>query len=161
MKANFYEMTFFEDNVSPFVRTGMAVEMANNIITINGLGKYRVFKRPEEIGKNDIIEEKFIDYHNSTPWLGQENDGIMYLYRAQIDENSLNLVEVDKDYSYVIVNSKENERITVLNGKLFFRNFINGDQSALIRLEECTMIRIEKEEGFIMVEFVDGKFISR
>lgn len=161
MGANCFNMIFLDDNLLPFIRTGIPVFMLNNIVTINGLGKYRVFRKPESIEDKDDINEVFKDYSDSTPWFGKENDGIMYMYRAEIDEDNLNLVEYNENYIYLFVKAKENERISVLNGKLFFRNFIDGEQIALIRCEEATVIRIEKEDGLIMVELVDGKFICR
>lgn len=161
MKANCYTISFFEDSVIPFIRTGIPVIMLNNIVTINGLGKYRVFRKPESINDDDSFENVFEEYPVSVPWFGKENDGRMYLYRTEIDEDSLNLIECRSNYSYAYIKAKENERISVLNGKVFFRNFIDGEQSALLRVEESTIIRIEKEEGLIMVEFVDGQFICR
>jgi len=161
MRSNCYSMTFFDDSVIPFIRTGIPVFMLNNFVTINGLGKYKVFKRPESIEDNDNIDEVFKEYSDSTPWFGKENDGVMYLYRVGINEDSLNLTDVNDNYKYLSVKAKEDERISVLNGKIFFRNFGNGEQTALIRCEECTVVRVEKEEGLIMVELVDGKFICR
>lgn len=161
MKANFYTMTFFNDSVVPFVRVGMPLTMFNSIATINGLGKYRVFRRPEVVEDLNNIEEIFKDYSNNAPWFGKEADEIMYLYRAEIDDYSLNFVECNDKYKYVYIKSKENERVSVLNGKIFFRNFIDDEQTALVRCEETTVIRIEKEEGLVMVELVDGKFICR
>lgn len=161
MKANFYNMIFWEDNVIPFIRQGMPITMADNVACINGLGKYRVFKKPELIEDDDIIEEVFKDYSSFSPWYGKESDGIMYLYRAEIDEDSLNLIECTKNYKYLHVECQEDERVSVLNGKVFFRRFENGKQSALVRFEECTVMRIEKQEGLIMLELVDGEFICR
>lgn len=161
MKANFYTMTFVNDSVVPFVRVGMPLTMYNSIATINGLGKYMVFRRPEVVEDLDKIEEIFNDYSDNTPWYGKEADQIMYLYRTEIDEESLNFTECTNKYKYVYIKAKENERVSVLNGKLFFRNFYDGEQTALIRCEEATVIRIEKEEGLVMVELVDGKFICR
>ena len=161
MSANCFNMMFLDDNFIPFIRIGMPVFMSNNIVTINGLGKYRVFRKPESIEDKDCINEVFKEYSDSTPWFGKENDGIMYMYRVGIDEDSLNLIDYNKNYSYLCVNVNENERVSVLNGKIFFRNFVDGEQIALIRCEEATVIRIEKEDGLVMVELVDGQFICR
>jgi hypothetical protein len=161
MKVNCFEVVFEEDNLLPFIREGIQVLMKNNYFDLNGLGRYRVFRCPEEIEDNDIIEEKFSDYLGSDPWLGQESDKKMYLYRMQINENNLNLEKVTSEYKYLYITTKYDDDITVLNGKIFFRNFYDNNQMALIRFDEGTILRIDKEEGLIMIELVDGEFICR
>lgn len=161
MKVNCFEVVFEEDNLLPFIREGIQVLMKNNYFDLNGLGRYRVFRCPEEIEDDDLIEEKFKDYSESDPWLGQESDEMMYLYRVQINENNLNLEKCTKDYKYLCVTTKYGDDITILNGKIFFRNFYDNNQRALIRFDEGTILRIEKEEGLIIIELVDGEFICR
>lgn len=161
MKSNFFEVNFLDDNLLPFIREGIHVSMKDNYFCINGVGKYRVFRKPEEIEDNDIICEKFDDYLPSDPWLGQESDEKMYLYRAQINEDNLSLEKCTKNYKYLYVIAKNNDEITILNGKIFFRNFDDINQTALIRFDEGTMLTIEKDEGLIMIELEDGQFICR
>ena len=161
MSANFYTISFFEDNVIPFIRIGMQVPMTNDFLTINGLGKYKIYTTPETIENLNNLDEAFKDYTPSIPWVGKENDGKIYLYRIGIQEDRLNFVKTDGTYKYAYIKAKSDEEISVLNGKIFFRTFIDDEQTALIRCEEATMIQIEKEEGLVMIELVDGNFICR
>lgn len=161
MKANCFEVVFYEDNLLPFIREGIHVSMKNNYFVLNGLGRYRVFRCPEEIEDNDLIEEKFKDYSESDPWLGQESDETMYLYRTQINEDKLHLEKCNKDYKYLYITTKYEDDVTTLNGKIFFRKFEDDKQTALIRFDEGDILRIEKEEGLIIIELVDGEFICR
>lgn len=161
MKANCFNMIFIDDNFIPSVSNGIPVVMTNNFVKLNGIGRYEVFRKPESIEDNVAIDEVFRNYSNATPWLGKENDGVMYLYRIEIDENNFNIIDNKDKYKYLYIEALENERISVLNGKIFFRCFDGGKQNALIRCEEATVIRIEKEEALIMVELVNGNFICR
>lgn len=161
MSANFYDMIFVEDNLLPFIRKGMPITATNDSVCINGLGKYRIFNEIKEINDNDNIEEKFEEYSARAPWIGRENDGITYIYRAQINEDNLNFEEFNADYTYLHLKAKPTDRITILNGKIFYRNFIAEEQSALIKFTKNTVLRVEKDEGLIIIELVDGKFICR
>lgn len=161
MKTNCFNMIFVDDNFIPFIRNGIPVTIKNNFVTLNGIGKYEVFRKPESIKDDDIVDEVFKDYSNSAPWLGKENDGMMYLYRIDIDENSLNIIDNTNKYKYLYVEALESEHISVLNGKIFFRCFIDGKQKSMIRCEEATVVRINKEETLVMIELVDGDFICR
>lgn len=159
MSVNFYNMIFVEDNFLPFYRQGIPVDFNDKHIRINGLGRFRVFHKPRKIEDNKL-EENFKEYPLDAPWVGEKN-GKFYLYRAQINEEYLDFEKCEEDFIYLQVTTKEEDMITVLNGKIFFRTFINGEQVALIKFSEHTMLTVEKEEGMIMVELVDGKFICR
>lgn len=160
MKCNFYYMEFIEENMLPFIREGVPLEESNGIIYLNGLGKYRVFREIEEINLEDSIEERFANYKESIPWIGRE-EGIVYLYRAGIDENNLNLGKCSDNAKYLCIQAKKDDFISVLNGKIFFRDFAGDNQTSLIKFNEGTILHIEKEEGLIIVELVDGEFICR
>jgi len=160
MDVNFYNMIFVEDNFLPFYRKGIPVIIKDKHVCINGLGRQRIFKKPEKIESDVKLEEVFKNYLPSEPWIGEEKDKF-YLYRAQINEEHLDFENCKDNFTYLQVTAKESDDITVLNGKIFFKNFINGEQVALIKFLENTMLTIEKDEGMIMVEIVDGKFVCR
>lgn len=160
MHANFYNMIFLKDNFLPFYRAGIPISLTDTHIIINGLGKYRIFNKPEKVEDRNKLADIFKDYSLKSPWVGEEK-GKCYLYRAQINEDYLEFEKCENKFTYLQITAKEDDKLTVLNGKIFFRNFINDEQIALIRFSENTMLTIEKEEGLIMVEIVDGKFICR
>ncbi|MBE5812075.1 MAG: hypothetical protein E7314_00275 [Clostridiales bacterium] len=161
MKANFYNMIFIEDNFLPFHREGIPISLKDKYIHINGLGRYRIFHKPEEIKDTKNLEENFKDYSLKEPWVGEEKEQL-YLYRAQINEDNLEFEKCnDEKNIYLQINTKPDDMITILNGKIFFRSIIDDKQIALVKFTENTMLTIEKEEGLIMIEFVDGDFICR
>ena len=132
----------------------------NTYISINGLGRHRIFRKPEIIKDNSNFDEIFKEYSSKEPWVGEKN-GKFYLYRGQINEDYLDFEKNEDKFTYLQITTKEDDAITVLNGKIFFRNFVNGEQIALVKFAENTMLTIEKTEGIIMIEFVDGKFVCR
>lgn len=160
MNANFYNMIFLEDNFLPFHRLGIPVDFNDKHICVNGLGRFRVFHKPRIIEDNTKLDEVFKEYPLDAPWIGEKN-GKFYLYRAQINEEYLDFEKCEEDFTYLQITVKQEDMITVLNGKIFFRNFINGEQVALIKFSKHTMLTIEKDEGMIMIELVDGKFVCR
>ena len=160
MSTNFYNMIFIEDNFLPFYRPGVPIDFKDKYICLNGLGRFRVFYKPQKIENNTKLDEVFKEYPLDAPWVG-EKDGKFYLYRAQINEEYLGFEKCEEDFTYLQITAKEEDMITVLNGKIFFRTFINGEQVALIKFSEHTMLTVEKEEGMIMVELVEGKFVCR
>ena len=160
MSINFYNMIFVEDNFLPFYKQGIPIELVDTYVSINGLGRHRIFRKPEAIEDNSNLDEVFKEYSLKEPWVG-EKKGKLYLYRAQINEEHLDFDKYEDKFTYLQITTKEEDIITVLNGKIFFRNFVNGEQIALVRFAENTMLTIEKTEGIIMIEFVDGKFVCR
>lgn len=160
MSINFYNMIFVEDNFLPFYRQGISIELVDTYISINGLGRHRIFRKPEIIEDNSNFDEVFKEYSSKEPWVG-EKKGKFYLYRGQINEDYLDFEKNEDKFTYLQITTKEEDTITVLNGKIFFRNFVNGEQIALVKFAANTMLTIEKNEGIIMIEFVDGKFVCR
>ena len=67
----------------------------------------------------------------------------------------------DKEEKYIYIDTIDEDIITVMNGKIFFRFFDGNKQNALVKFNEGTILHIEKDEGLIIIELVDGEFICR
>jgi hypothetical protein len=161
MKPNFYYLTFLEDYLLPFIREGIPITIEEGSMFINGLGKYKLFKDIIDVKDEDVIEDKFSDYSINTPWIGKESNNVNYLYRTSINESDLNLESNEDEVKYLYLDLTAKDMVSVLNGKIFFRFFDKDKQNTLVKFNEGTILHIEKEEGLIIIELVNGEFICR
>lgn len=155
-----------------FHRKGIPCEgfYNGNKVIINGLGMYRLFKKPVDIDDNCTTDEeivsRFNDYSSSDPWVGRESNGSHYLYGANIDKDHLYLKAPSPekpDTEYVLVRAPMKYEVHVLgSGRIIFRRFDGEDVVALLEINGASMIDLDSDEGLIMIEPLGkGKFVCR
>ena len=167
---NCYAFTF-GNRGRVFQRKGIPCDgMKNNMLLINGLGRYRIFIRPlsiEDGWGDEELMKAFEHYEGKHPWLGQESDERMYIYSMNIVGENYYLKAYDNegshiDYVFIEAPGDTNIRYLGSGGQVLFRRFEEDKQYVMFALKGCGMFRYSDDNVDIMLEYLgDGHFVSR
>jgi hypothetical protein len=163
MAINFYSLYFNKTNIFPKIKEGVRIKLKNNILYLNGICAQEIYTKPQERTLEDTdIEKLFFLYPNNSLWIAKEPDGNFYLYKGNIEKNSLFLDNNISDESvYVAVELQKEERATVDIGYVITRVFEEDKQTCIIKLEKNANLLLECEKKIIVIEWTGEKFLYK
>ena len=169
MKLNCFSMIFKNGRV--YNRPGIDLLSCNeHYATLNGVDRWRIWEEkpkilPETEPYNiEYLEKNLFKDVVKAPWIGKDGDKYVLFSAYITDENHYVKPYLD-DTLYVMVQASPTASIRLLGciGQLYFRWIQDEQQYALVSFPHGGMgaLAVDDDEHFMLVEFEDGRWVSR
>lgn len=160
--CNFYSLRFNDNEYIPLIRTGIKIEVKNNIAYLDGVCSYRVTVQPQICEKTANLSKLFFLYPNNTPWIAKESDGNFYLYKGSINEESLHLeFNIDEGCCYMSVELSKTGSVSIDEGRIITRLFKDDKQTCILKIRKGANVIINQENLVTVLEWNGDKFICK